>query len=65
MLDAVGYGEFLPNSALLDDLAKYVCPDQVIDNICENVIFLICGFDKNNINIVSTDESPVVFPSGW
>lgn len=52
-MDAIGDGEFLPNSQLLDDLAKYVCPDQVIDDICENVIFLICGFNKDNINIVN------------
>ena len=57
MLDVVGYGEFLPNSQILDDLAKYVCPDQAIDVICENVIFLICGFDKSNINIVSRHVS--------
>ncbi|KAL5475602.1 hypothetical protein EMCRGX_G025434 [Ephydatia muelleri] len=63
-LDAIGDGEFLPNSQLLDDLAKYVCPDQVIDDICENVIFLICGFNKDNINITRLDVYYSHTPAG-
>ena len=53
-LDMIGHGEFLPNDFLLDLLAKYVCTfDIVSEDVCEDVLFLICGFDKNNTNIVS------------
>ena len=58
LLDIIGVGEFLPNDALLDWLAKYVCSDEMAPaEVCEDVLFLICGFDKNNINIVSYVET--------
>ena len=54
LLDIVGHGEFFPHSALLDWLSKYLCTaDMIAEDLCEDIMFLLCGFDKNNTNIVS------------
>ena len=54
-LDVVGDGEFFPNSKLIDWLAQVLCPfDKDIEQLCENVLFLICGFDVKNMNLVSS-----------
>lgn len=42
------HGRVLSNSALLKFFEEEFCPEA--DYICENIIFLICGFDRNNIN---------------
>ena len=50
------HGEFLPNYKLLKVMAKYVCSENMsaIEGLCENLIFLITGFDNhNNFNLVS------------
>lgn len=54
MLDKISYGEFLPNNILLDLFAKEVCTaDMQVEGLCGDVIFLICGFDRDNLNMVS------------
>lgn len=54
VLSLFGDGEFFPNSELIKLLGKYVCPaDMELAGLCENVLFLICGFDQNNMNMVS------------
>ena len=54
LYDIFGDGEFFPNDALIDFLAEYVCPfDRELEKLCRDVIFLICGFDVQNINVVS------------
>ena len=54
IFDAFGDGEFFPNDDLIKFLGKDVCPiDKELLDICEDVLFLICGFDRANINIVS------------
>ena len=54
-LDVVGDGEFFPNSKPIDWLAQVLCPfDKDIEQLCENVLFLICGFDVKTMNLVSS-----------
>lgn len=48
-LNALGTGEFFPNDELLVEVSKYFC-DTPLKEICGNVLFLICGFDRNNLN---------------
>lgn len=49
----LGLNQFLPNNKLMKFLA-YDCELLRIDKkICENVIFSICGFDKEEFNEVS------------
>ena len=57
LLDLFGTGEFFPNDALIDWLAEHVCPfDKELEIYCRDVMFLICGFDTHNINVVSTQK---------
>ncbi|XP_012231415.1 lipase 3 [Linepithema humile] len=47
----VGANEFLPQSTILRILAGYGCDaDLFKEKICSNVLFLICGFDKEQFN---------------
>ncbi len=55
LLEHIGTGEFFGSSDIIKFLGKDVCIPQfhLIDGICEDVLFLICGFNPDNINIVS------------
>jgi len=35
-------------------MASHLCNHYVVRDLCENFVFLISGFDKHQINIVST-----------
>ncbi|KYN36038.1 Lipase 3 [Trachymyrmex septentrionalis] len=43
-------GEFLPHDNMLQFLAKHVCEVNYVEEICTNIIFLICGFDEEQFN---------------
>ncbi|KAG5318208.1 LIP3 Lipase, partial [Acromyrmex heyeri] len=45
-----GEDEFLPHNSVLQFLAKHGCEINYIEEICTNIIFLICGFDKEQFN---------------
>ncbi len=54
LLDIFGYGEFLPNNKLFDWLGDKVCPFNVdVEDICEDALFIVCGYDRDNLNLVS------------
>lgn len=47
----LGLNEFLPNSKILKFLADVGCDKSTTEmNLCEDVIFLFCGFDKEEFN---------------
>jgi lysosomal acid lipase/cholesteryl ester hydrolase len=48
-LDIFGVGEFVPNQGIIDKFGELFC-HSVIDEICSNVLFLICGSDAKNLN---------------
>jgi lysosomal acid lipase/cholesteryl ester hydrolase len=51
-----GYNEFLPNSIWMDMMAEFFCGDAVLDDICDDVLFLIAGPDSTQLN---TSRVPV------
>jgi len=51
-----GYNEFLPNSIWMDMMAKFFCGNEVLDGICDDVLFLIAGPDSTQLN---TSRVPV------
>lgn len=54
-----GADEFLPQNRILRFLAKYGCELTEAEKIiCENTIFVICGFDKKQYNATLM---PVIF----
>ena len=53
-LDKFGTGEFLPNDKFIDMLVDIFCSlDKKDEDVCRDVLFLLCGFDVGNINTVS------------
>lgn len=45
--------DFLPSDAIVRWLADYVCSEADLETFCEDLIFVICGFDKKQLNKVS------------
>ena len=48
-----GIRDFLPSDFIIRWLAKYVCSDKDLETFCSDIIFIICGFDKKQLNEVS------------
>lgn len=49
----LGANEFLPQSKVMQFLAKYGCELTEAERyICENTVFVLCGFDKAQYNEV-------------
>jgi pimeloyl-ACP methyl ester carboxylesterase len=46
-----GRDEFLPSSAIIHWLGIYACGEVIVDKeVCENVLFILCGPEKKNMN---------------
>ncbi|KAG8230455.1 hypothetical protein J437_LFUL009944 [Ladona fulva] len=46
-----GIDEFLPNSDLLDMVGAALCKDDAItQSLCSNILFLLCGYDSQQLN---------------
>jgi len=63
--DHMGMGEFLPSNWLMDMIAFWACGDlSIIQGVCENVVFLLTGYDKTQMNetMLSTIASHI--PAG-
>jgi lysosomal acid lipase/cholesteryl ester hydrolase len=54
-----GQNEFLPQSRVIKWISKYGCElNEAEKYICENTVFVICGFDKQQYN---ASLMPVIF----
>ena len=51
LLSITGVGEFVPNKSIIDKAGELFCVSS-IEEVCGDVLFLICGFDQNNLNKV-------------
>merc|ERR1712121_434670 len=60
----LGIGEFLPNNWIMNWLADHVCSDNYLEFICENVVFLIAGFDEAQMNRTMLPSVVSHLPSG-
>ncbi|XP_039727702.1 lysosomal acid lipase/cholesteryl ester hydrolase [Pteropus medius] len=49
--DIFGKKEFLPQNAVLKWLAMNVCDHVLLKELCENIFFLLCGFNERNLNM--------------
>ena len=43
--DHMGSGEFLPSNHLMDLISDIGCGDTMLEIFCENVVFLLSGYD--------------------
>jgi lysosomal acid lipase/cholesteryl ester hydrolase len=54
LLELMGIHEVLPSSELLSLVGQVMCNDQAITvDICADVLFIIAGFDSEQLNKVS------------
>ena len=60
----MGIGEFFPSNRLMDFLAELVCDEDFIPAVCEDVIFLLMGFDKAQFNETLLDTIVHHSPAG-
>ncbi|XP_063239530.1 lipase 3-like isoform X2 [Bacillus rossius redtenbacheri] len=52
LMSMLGDGEFMPSSEFLASVAEIACQDQTITgDLCGNMLFLLCGFDKEQFNV--------------
>ncbi|KAL3875546.1 hypothetical protein ACJMK2_033487 [Sinanodonta woodiana] len=49
--DALGIYEFLPDTKVNQWLAKNFCDKEIPEFLCENILFLLCGFDYKETNM--------------
>ena len=48
-----GVRDFLPSNELIRWLADKVCTEKEWESFCSDIIFVVCGFDKAQLNEVS------------
>lgn len=63
-MEALGIGEFLPSNRLMDILADLVCDEDALPVICEEIVFLLMGFDKAQLNETLLDTIVHHSPAG-
>ena len=54
LFEVFGVRDFLPSDDIIHWLATYVCKPSDLKELCSNIIFIICGFDKPQLNMVSS-----------
>uniref|UniRef100_A0A8C8VM81 Lipase n=1 Tax=Pelusios castaneus TaxID=367368 RepID=A0A8C8VM81_9SAUR len=59
-----GKKQFLPQNSVLTWLATHVCTHRLLDDLCGNVFFLVCGFDEKNLNMSRVDVYSTHCPAG-
>ena len=57
LFEIFGVRDFLPSDDIIHWLAKCVCSEKDLETYCSDIIFIICGFDKKQLNEVSNAES--------
>jgi len=50
ILEFLGVGEFFPSNAFMNWIAAFFCDEGIFQGICENVVFVLCGFDEAQTN---------------
>lgn len=51
LFDVFGVRDFLPSDDIIHWLATYVCKPTDLKELCSNIIFIVCGFDKPQLNM--------------
>eukprot|EP00731_Ephydatia_muelleri_P029819 Em0021g342a len=64
LINLDGTGEFLPTASFMDYLTAIICPLIDVEYVCEDILFLICGFDRTDINITRLEVYVTHTPAG-
>ncbi|XP_055523108.1 lipase 1-like, partial [Wyeomyia smithii] len=51
LFEIFGIDEFLPNNAILHDIASLLCPSSTVNNLCLNVLFQLAGSDPEQVDL--------------
>ncbi|XP_065074235.1 lipase 1-like [Ochlerotatus camptorhynchus] len=51
LFETFGIGEFLPNNAILHEIARLLCSKDVDRNLCLNVIFQVAGANPDQVEL--------------
>ncbi|NWI99204.1 LICH hydrolase, partial [Crypturellus undulatus] len=62
--DMFGKKQFLPQNFWLKWLATHVCTHRLLDDLCGNIFFLLCGFNEKNLNMSRVDVYSTHCPAG-
>lgn len=61
----LGHGEFTPRNSELDNLLQYICAVEANEVLCENILFVLLGFDPIGFNqvyyIVTIDKTILLY----
>jgi len=63
LLNLMGVGEFLPSNLFMDCLASLFCHSATAD-LCSNILFIIAGFDEQQMNKTLLDTIMHHTPAG-
>ncbi|KAL5277014.1 LIPA.2 family protein [Megaselia abdita] len=65
LVEVLGSAEFLPNTQVMEILGQKACSDEAkYQELCANVLFLIAGYDDENLNRTMIPEILAVTPAG-
>uniref|UniRef100_A0A1W7RG26 Lipase n=1 Tax=Agkistrodon contortrix contortrix TaxID=8713 RepID=A0A1W7RG26_AGKCO len=59
-----GTKQFFPQNAVIKWLAIHVCGQVLIDELCGNFFFLLCGFNEKNLNMSRVEVYSTHCPAG-
>jgi len=61
----MGLGEFIPSNWFMDIVASLFCSDgSWLEGVCENVVFLLCGYDSKQMNETMLETIVQHLPAG-
>jgi len=63
IVEHLGSGEFLPSNWLMDLLAGW-CDNSFINAVCNNIVFVLCGYDKPQMNETMMSTIATHIPAG-
>ncbi|XP_049535775.1 lipase 1-like [Anopheles darlingi] len=50
LFNLFGIAEFLPNTPILQEVATHICPPTATTNLCMHLLFLLSGYDPNQLD---------------
>uniref|UniRef100_A0A8D0C3I2 Lipase n=1 Tax=Salvator merianae TaxID=96440 RepID=A0A8D0C3I2_SALMN len=59
-----GTKEFFPQNKFMKWISLHFCDHALLDDICGNLLFLICGFNEKNLNMTRLDVYSSHNPAG-
>ncbi|CAL8284138.1 unnamed protein product [Merluccius merluccius] len=59
-----GRQNFFPQSDMIKWFAEHFCSKVVLNELCGNIFFLLCGFDEHNLNMTRTPVYTTHCPAG-